>query len=88
MPLKTSPETVTAAFALIDPTDKTALENFLDTYFDEAGSDLDTWEPSDLQDSPAFLESVDAEYKQWGDDLNQLWKLLGTLVCPSIGLCT
>lgn len=78
MPLKDSPETVSAAFAAIpDPTNKAALENFLNMYFDEAGSDLDIWEPTDLQTSPTFLDSLDAEYRQWGDDLNQLWKLLG-----------
>lgn len=78
MPLKVSPETVTAAFAAIpDPTDTAALKDFLDAYFDPAGSDLDVWEPTDLQTAPSFLDSVDAEYKQWGDDLNQLWKLLG-----------
>jgi alpha,alpha-trehalase len=86
MPLKASPETVSAAFATIpDPTDKVALENFLDMYFAEAGSDLDIWIPSDLQDSPAFLDLIsDSDYKQWANDLNQLWKLLGRQVNASV----
>lgn len=86
MPLKTSPENVTAAFAAIpDPTDKTLLQLFIDQYFDAAGSDLDEWIPTDLQDSPSFLDSItDADYKQWGSDLNQLWKILGRQVNQSV----
>lgn len=86
MPLKTSPESVTAAFdALPDPTNRTALEVFLDTYFEAAGSDLDEWVPADLQSSPPFLEKIaDPAYKQWGDDLNQLWRLLGRQVNESV----
>ena len=86
MPLKTSPENVTAAFDEIsDPTDKNALEAFLDMYFEPAGSDLDEWVPTDLQDSPSFLDDItDEQYKQWAYDLNQLWKLLGRKVNASV----
>ena len=57
----------------------------LASYIDEAGSDLNIWEPSDLQEFPAFLDTIkDPEYKQWGSDLNQLWKLLGRQAYGSI----
>ena len=86
MPLKVSPEEATAAFdAIDDPTDTEAIREFLSTYFNEAGSDLDDWIPEDLQESPAFLNKItDVNYRQWGDDLNQLWKLLGRQVNASV----
>jgi alpha,alpha-trehalase len=86
MPLKTSPEEVITAFnAIPDKTDQQLLQIFLNEYFDEAGSDLNIWEPSDLQELPAFLDTIkDPAYKQWGSDLNQLWKLLGRQVNESV----
>jgi len=80
MPMIYEPETTLDAFNKIaDPTNKTALINFLNSYFLEAGSDLVSWIPTDFNDNPSILATMpeDYPYKQWTSDLNQLWKLLG-----------
>ena len=79
MPMKEDPEDIILAFQTIsNPYNQTELQIFLNTYFYEVGSDLDTWIPIDLKEQPSFLEKItDNQYKQWGYDLNQLWLVLG-----------
>ena len=39
--------------------------NFVKSYFAEVGSDLESWTPTDFQESPAFLAHVDEKRKPW-----------------------
>jgi alpha,alpha-trehalase len=88
MPMKVDPEEVISAFGNIsDPLDTESIRGFLATYFDEAGSDLDSWVPTDLQESPSFLDEINSKkYRQWASDLNQLWLVLGRQVNESAAL--
>jgi alpha,alpha-trehalase len=80
------PSSLTTTIYLQGASDKAALEQFLGDYFDAVGSDLDDWRPPDLQDSPAFLASIDnPELRQWAGDLNRLWEVLGRQVNKSVG---
>ncbi|XP_059469468.1 trehalase isoform X2 [Neocloeon triangulifer] len=57
---------------------KHEIEIFLNNTFDPAGSEFEAWEPSDWKPKPKFLdEIVDPDLKDWGVQLNDLWKLLG-----------
>lgn len=46
--------------------------------FGAKGTELELWTPSDWVEHPAFLDLVnDPDLKQWGVDLNNIWKELG-----------
>eukprot|EP00930_Biecheleria_cincta_P016626 TRINITY_DN13448_c0_g1_i1.p1 TRINITY_DN13448_c0_g1~~TRINITY_DN13448_c0_g1_i1.p1 ORF type:complete len:630 (+),score=147.67 TRINITY_DN13448_c0_g1_i1:163-1890(+) len=79
MPMKEDPEMVLAAFhELQDPSDKKALEAFVKSYFDDAGSELEPWTPEDFQEAPALLKQIKDEAMQtWALGLNRLWATLG-----------
>lgn len=77
MPLKADPAEVLAAFKALNGTSKAELQAFLDQYFLPAGSDLEDWHPNDWNPSPPFLDKLDATYKQFGKDLNDMWYVLG-----------
>nr|AUX15124.1 membrane-bound trehalase [Sogatella furcifera] len=54
------------------------VELFVGETFDPAGSEFVDYEPQDWIQKPAFLEKVaDPELRQWGSQLNLLWKFLG-----------
>ena len=88
MPMRVDPEIVNAAFLEIeDPYDVETIKDFLDTYFFEAGSDLDEWIPTDLHDNPQFIDNIDnADYQLWAKSLNELWLVLGRQVNESAKL--
>ncbi|XP_037033248.1 trehalase-like isoform X4 [Bradysia coprophila] len=57
---------------------QTDVESFVNSTFDEPGSEFETWVPSDHKENPAFLTNItDADYRQWASDLNTLWLQLG-----------
>lgn len=85
MPMKVDPEVINSAFLTINSSNKAELTNFLETYFDDPGSDLDEYIPIDLQEYPPFLDSISNPIlRQWGYELNQLWKVLGRSVNVSV----
>ena len=86
MPMRFDPEEVVAAFnAIPDPTNVTALQEFLDNNFFEVGSDLYSSPPADLQVNPPFLNAIaDPAYRAWASEINQLWGLLGKQVNASV----
>ncbi|KAH8271604.1 hypothetical protein KR018_010892, partial [Drosophila ironensis] len=54
------------------------LKKFVDEYFSPKGTELTAWDPTDWKEHPKFLDNViDADLKQWGQDLNNIWKQLG-----------
>lgn len=60
-----------------DPTPRD-VELFLNKTFDPAGSEFEDWDPSDWKPQPKFLEKIiDPDFREWGEQLNDLWKLLG-----------
>lgn len=87
MPMRVDPEEINSAFSsLANPYDANEIRSFLDTYFYEAGSDLNSWVPTDLTESPSFLTKVSKKYRDWASDLNQLWLVLGRQVNESVSL--
>jgi len=87
MPMKDDPEKITAAFqALVSPISSADLLDFVDAYFDGAGTDLVTEPPVDWQASPALLSSIPATnpYRAWAADLNNLWLILGRRLNASV----
>jgi alpha,alpha-trehalase len=86
MPMKFDPEVVQTNFdAIANKTDITQLQSFLDANFDEAGSDLETYIPPDLQTNPDFLDYIqNADYREWAADLNQRWGSLGKKLSASV----
>nr|ACN85421.1 membrane-bound trehalase [Nilaparvata lugens] len=54
------------------------VEIFVNETFDPAGSEFVDYEPEDWIQKPAFLEKVlNPDLRQWGSQLNLLWKFLG-----------
>lgn len=86
MPMRYNPNaTLEAFYNLTDPSDPIELQNYLNEYFLPAGSDLNTWVPTDFTQNPAFLDTItDPDYQQWGADLNELWLILGREVNESV----
>jgi len=84
MPMKDSPTNVYNAFADLqkqaEPNDLTVsqLQDFLDKYFDEPGSDLKNATLSDYQAVPTQLDKIqNTTLREWALALNDIWKLLG-----------
>ncbi|XP_017838591.1 trehalase isoform X2 [Drosophila busckii] len=51
---------------------------FVQANFGEKGTELDVWTPDDWTERPDFIELIrDPDLKQWGIDLNNIWKELG-----------
>ncbi|XP_059224425.1 trehalase isoform X2 [Stomoxys calcitrans] len=54
------------------------IREFVDLHFDDLGKEFVPWTPVDWKDHPAFLDNInDPDLKQWGTDLNLIWKDLG-----------
>jgi alpha,alpha-trehalase len=87
MPMKADPEEILRAFQqeISNPLDKKEMQVFLEKYFDQVGSDLKEWIPTDLKTSPSFLTRIQKkEYHQWAIELNQLWLSLGREVKETV----
>ena len=85
MPLKVDPDVALAKFAaagLQYPNATNAqVMAFLSEYFDEAGSDLVPWTPSDYVATPPLLKRiVNGTLQQWAKDINALWPVLSRKV--------
>ncbi|XP_030381998.1 trehalase isoform X2 [Scaptodrosophila lebanonensis] len=83
MKLKKAPEKTIEEFdAFMEsknntPSDDDVLQ-FVNDHFDEKGTELEVWTPTDWKENPSFLDNVhDPDLKQWGADLNAIWKDLG-----------
>ncbi|XP_017126388.2 trehalase isoform X1 [Drosophila elegans] len=83
MTLKNSPDKTLADFnAMMEAKNNTPsrddLKIFVDEYFGVKGTELESWEPTDWKENPKFLDLVsDPDLKQWGMELNNIWKKLG-----------
>ncbi|KAM7345157.1 trehalase isoform 5-T9 [Cochliomyia hominivorax] len=54
------------------------IRQFVNDHFDDLGKEFIPWIPDDWTDHPAFLDNIkDPDLKQWGVDLNGIWKELG-----------
>ncbi|KAH8370512.1 hypothetical protein KR093_003838, partial [Drosophila rubida] len=57
---------------------KDEIRQFVNEHFGEKGTELDVWTPTDWVEHPAFIDLIhDPDLKQWGVDLNNIWKELG-----------
>uniref|UniRef100_A0A1B6EEF7 Trehalase n=2 Tax=Clastoptera arizonana TaxID=38151 RepID=A0A1B6EEF7_9HEMI len=57
---------------------KNDVEKFVNATFDPAGSEFEEFEPEDWIQKPNFLEKItDPDLKEWANQLNMLWKVLG-----------
>jgi alpha,alpha-trehalase len=86
MPMRYDPGQTLAAFDdLADPNNPQELQAYLSDYFFPAGSDLNTWVPTDFTNDPQFLDYItDMDYKSWASELNQLWLILGREVNATV----
>lgn len=58
--------------------DYTQMSDWVESMFEPAGSEFETWTPKDWTPNPKYLESVqDDQFRQWGYRLNDRWKMLG-----------
>nr|CAH7759373.1 unnamed protein product [Callosobruchus chinensis] len=54
------------------------VKEFVSKHFEEAGMEFEEWDPKDWTPDPKFVDDIqDAEFKQWGKKLNEIWKILG-----------
>ncbi|XP_055386870.1 trehalase isoform X2 [Condylostylus longicornis] len=61
------------------------LQEFVKNNFAEPGAEFENWDPVDWTERPRFLDSVrDPDLRQWGSDLNGLWKILGRKMIPDV----
>ncbi|CAJ0939296.1 unnamed protein product, partial [Mesorhabditis belari] len=83
MPLKKTPDETNAAYqkafgnvpenAL--PID--ALKDFIEEYFSEPGTEMDTCEPEDWKENPPNFQKIhDPDLRKFANDLNDVWKTL------------
>ncbi|XP_023171892.1 trehalase isoform X2 [Drosophila hydei] len=83
MKLKASPEKTMELFEAFMASKNNAPTNdeirkFVNDNFGDKGTELEVWSPTDWVENPAFLNLVnDPDLKQWGMDLNNIWKELG-----------
>jgi len=86
MPMKYDPAVVQESFSNItDKTDLIQLQQFLTDNFDEVGSDLIDYIPTDLQDHPSFLDYIESdEYREWATELNQKWGSMGKQLASDV----
>ncbi|XP_017051668.1 trehalase isoform X2 [Drosophila ficusphila] len=83
MKLNNSPDkTLTDFRAMMETKNNTPsrddLTKFVDEYFSPKGTELELWDPTDWKENPSYLDRVsDPDLKQWGVELNNIWKQLG-----------
>ncbi|XP_068236189.1 trehalase-like [Palaemon carinicauda] len=64
---------------------KEQVEVFVNTNFNEPGSEFEPWVPDDWVQNPEFLGGVvDPELQKWGQHLNDLWKSLGRKISVAV----
>ncbi|KAH3745268.1 trehalase precursor [Pelomyxa schiedti] len=79
MPLIVDPQVALDALRALGPSPTPdQISIYLDTYFSEAGSDVDQWTPSDWVAHPVFVDNiVEEKYQDWALSLNEIWSDLG-----------
>lgn len=77
MPMRSDPETILAAFAALPERTEVAVRAFVESHFEEAGSDLEPWVPDDWVETPERLAALAEPWRGWALDLNARWKELG-----------
>ncbi|XP_059123713.1 trehalase isoform X2 [Peromyscus eremicus] len=90
MPLTTSPEEVLQRFSELamaynHSIPREQLQEFVQSYFQPVGQELQSWIPEDWKDSPQFLQKIsDAKLHAWAEQLHQIWKKLGKKMKPEL----
>uniref|UniRef100_A0AAX7SZB2 Trehalase n=1 Tax=Astatotilapia calliptera TaxID=8154 RepID=A0AAX7SZB2_ASTCA len=87
MKLRSAPDDVLSAFrnlsskfpnTTIPPV---KLEEFLNTSFDQPGTEFESWAPPDWHEKPNFLSGIaDDKLREWAEKIHGLWKSLGRKV--------
>lgn len=84
MKLKAHPDVVLSAFHNLSsefPNGTVPAENlrlFLSQYFEEPGSEFESWTPPDWHERPQFLGKIkDRQLQTWAEKIHGLWKSLG-----------
>ncbi|CAL8089382.1 unnamed protein product [Orchesella dallaii] len=61
------------------------VKRFLNENFGERGEELTSWDPVDWKPNPEFLNLIqDETLRQFGSELNALWKELGKVIKPEV----
>ncbi|CAG7834099.1 unnamed protein product [Allacma fusca] len=64
---------------------KEQTRQFVEENFGQSGTELESWIPSDWTESPRFLEGIkDPDLRQYGKELNDIWKTLGRKINPEV----
>ncbi|XP_045930404.1 trehalase [Micropterus dolomieu] len=91
MKLRETPDVVLSAFRNLShespnmTVTPAKLQEFLNKYFEEPGTELETWTPPDWHDKPKFLGGiVDQELRAWAEKIHNLWKSLGRKIRPGV----
>lgn len=84
MKLRAAPDVVLSAFRNLSNESPNAsvapakLKEFLGVYFEEPGTEFETWTPPDWHDKPKFLSGIaDSKLREWAGKIHGLWKSLG-----------
>ncbi|XP_055369817.1 trehalase isoform X2 [Betta splendens] len=84
MKLRAAPDVVSLAFHNLSkefpnatvPPDR--LKGFLSAYFEEPGTEFESWTPPDWHEEPTFLGRIaDQQLRDWAKKIHALWKSLG-----------
>ncbi|XP_026219255.1 trehalase isoform X1 [Anabas testudineus] len=91
MKLREAPDVVLSAFRNLShefpnttiPSAK--LQEFVSAYFEEPGTEFESWTPPDWHDEPKFLGKIaDQELRDWAKNIHDLWKSLGRKIRASV----
>lgn len=57
--------------------------------FEKRGTEFDDWIPTDWIESPKYLDNIkDANFREFGKELNKLWKILGRKMKDEVAVRT
>ncbi|KAM5131901.1 trehalase [Mantella aurantiaca] len=67
--------------------DRDKLIAFLNTSFNQPGTELEQWNPPDWHENPKFLSGIaNAELRKWALSLTSLWKSLGRKIKEEVNI--
>ncbi|XP_068570050.1 trehalase [Cebidichthys violaceus] len=91
MKLREAPDVVLSAFRNLSnespniTVPPAKLQEFLSAYFEEPGTEFESWTPPDWHDKPKFLEGIaDQDLRNWAEKIHFLWKSLGRKICAGV----
>ncbi|KAL6115796.1 treh [Pungitius sinensis] len=91
MKLRESPDVVLSAFRNFSnespnhTVPPAKLKEFLSAYFDDPGTEFESWTPPDWHENPKFLQGIaDEELRKWAEKIHLLWKSLGRKISEDV----